>query len=327
MDVFFTKEWANIFAEKEGETAGFFEMIDGDKIMSYSFIKREINKMSFATKLSEKYFDIISPYGYGGIYMSEAVSSDSNFIRKFISIFNDYCMDNNIVSEFIRFHPLQKNYKFFANVYSLRHVNDNVYINLKQTEKEISQNIAKRHRYCIRKAIAKGVNIKFDNNFEDIDKFIKLYEGTNDKNKASDFYYFKKDFFSSLKKSFGNKIKLVTASIDDKIVSASLFIFNEKEVYYFLSGTNKLGYNVFACHLLLHEVILKAKNDGKESFNLGGGLAINDNLFLFKSGFSNLVAPYYIGTAVRLPDVYKKLLDMSKVNLEIDYFPKYRYKF
>lgn len=326
MDVFFTKEWANIFAKKMGELADTFEIVKSDKIMSYSFIKREINKLPFAKQLSKKYYDVVSPYGYGGIYISEKAKQDPDFILNFKNKFNDYCAENNIVAEFIRFHPLQKNHEFFKDFYSLKYVNDNVYVDLKQAEGDILKNIAKRHRYCIRKAKAKGVNIDFKDNFENIDDFIKLYEETNNKNKTIPFYYFGKEFFDKMRDFFGNKIRLVTASLDNKIISAALFIIDEKEVYYFLSGTNKLGYDVFAGHLLLHEAIFKAKQEGKGLFNLGGGLKKNDSVFLFKSGFSNKIVPYYIGTAIRIPDIYKKLLDKSGIDPSADYFPKYRHE-
>jgi serine/alanine adding enzyme len=273
-----------------------------------------------------KYYDIVSPYGYGGIYVSEAASQDPDFIRDFSDAFNIYCVKNNIVSEFIRFHPLQKNYVFFKDSYLLKHVNNNVYVDLRQADCDILKNIAKRHRYCIRKAIANGVKINFEDDFDKIESFIQLYEATNDKNNATAFYYFGKEFFSKLRDTFGNKIRLVTAYLGNRLISASLFIFDEKNVYYFLSGTNKLGYDVFACHLLLHEAIFRAKKEGRELFNLGGGLKSNDSLFLFKSGFSSSVAPYYIGTAIRMPDIYEKMLDASGVNPSVDYFPKYRYK-
>lgn len=327
MDIFFTSEWANIFAKKEGDMADTFELVENNKVVSYSFIKREINKLPFAKSFSEKYYDIISPYGYGGIYLSEEAKMNVDFINNFKYEFSKYCKTNNIVAEFIRFHPLQKNYEFFEDFYALKYVNDNVYIDLFQTEDVILKNIAKRHRYCIRKAKDRGIIIDFKSDFKDIGNFIELYEETNDKNNATPFYYFGMDFFNELINSFGNKIRLVNATLNNNLVSSSLFVFNDKEVYYFLSGTNKLGYDNFACHLLLYEVILKAKKEGKELFNLGGGLKRNDSLFLFKSGFSNLVAPYYIGTAKRLPNIYDKLLSMSGVDPLVDFFPKYRFKF
>lgn len=326
MNIFFTKEWAGMFAEKEGGIVDTFELVDGGKIISYTFIKREINKLPFAKNFEKKYYDIISPYGYGGIYISKAVAREPDFIRRFKDEFNNYCIENNVVAEFIRFHPLQKNYMFFRDFYSLRHVNDNVYVDLRQADGDILKNIAKRHRYCIRKARAKGININFNDDFKSIDDFIKLYKATNDGNKAIVFYYFGKDFFNKLRGFFGNKVRLVTASLDNKIISTALFIFDEKEVYYFLSGTNKLGYDVLAGHLLLNEAIFKAKQEGKKLFNLGGGLKKNDSVFLFKSGFSNTTAPYYVGTAIRMPDIYKKLLDMSGADPLVDYFPKYRHK-
>lgn len=325
MHIFFTKQWANLFGDEQGCSVDTFEIAKKDKVISYSFLKKEINKLAFAKNVSERFFDITSSYGYGGIYVSESAQTDLSFIKEYKNKFVDYCIGNNIVTDFIRFHPLQKNHLYFDDIYGLKQVNDNAFIELGQSSENIEKNIAKRHRYCIRKAIASGVTVEFKDDFEAINDFMKLYKETNDKNHASSFYYFSNNFFKKLHNMLGDKIKLVIAYLKGEPISAALFVCDEGEVYYFLSGTSKLGYSVFACHLLLHEVIFWAKNNGYALFNLGGGVKRNDNLFLFKSGFSNTIAPYFVGTATRMEKIYDKFLKMSSVSPEVDYFPKYRY--
>ena len=78
-------------------------------------MKRDIARdPHFSGLMSEDtYFDFSSPYGYGGwIIEGECYSN----------LFEDYegwCVNNNIISEFTRFHPLLENYKKCSGNYEV----------------------------------------------------------------------------------------------------------------------------------------------------------------------------------------------------------------
>ena len=55
---------------------------------------------SFNNLLSEVYYDIETPYGYGGPISN---TTDSDFIFRSNVKFNDWVKSNNIISEFVRF--------------------------------------------------------------------------------------------------------------------------------------------------------------------------------------------------------------------------------
>lgn len=328
MELLFTLTWAKLFEKGFGGVAEEFTYKKDNKIVSYAFIKRCINQLPFAQFLKEKYYDIVSPYGYGGIFISDSAQKDPIFLRQFEEKFSDYCAKQNIIAEFVRFHPFQKNHLLFKDYYLLKKANDNIYIDLSESEDIILMNMEKRHRYSIRKAEKSGAVVKFDDDFQYLNQFKKLYKETNDRNQASRFYYFSDEFFDRLIKDFTQNIKLVIAELNGEVVAASLFIFGEKEVYYFLSGANKTGLNSCANYLILRQIISDAKHSGKSIFNLGGTLSNNTNLFLFKSGFSKTMAPFYVGTKIYNNIVYDKLIDLFKVGGEkTDYFPLYRYHF
>ncbi|MFA6322234.1 MAG: peptidoglycan bridge formation glycyltransferase FemA/FemB family protein [Candidatus Buchananbacteria bacterium] len=324
MDIFYTEQWAKFFV-KPGEDVGTFNFGDADKFIRYSFIKRPIGLLPFVNQINDIGFDIVSPYGYGGIYLSPKARSDQKFIAEYKNEFTNYCRKNSIVSEFIRFHPFDKNQDFFQDYYDLIKVNDNIFVDLNQTEAEISKSIDKRHRYSIRRAKDFGVEIEIDQNFCYLDDFINLYQQTMSRNSASDFYFFPESFFKNLLAEFGHQLLLLVAKLNGKVIAASFFVINNENIYYFLSGSDYKFFHVFANHLLLWEAIAYAKKNNKKYLNLGGGMKTDDSLFLFKSGFSKYSVPYFVGKKIHDQSKYDFLLTESGVDRKIDFFPQYRY--
>lgn len=67
---------------------------------------------------NEQYFDIITPYGYGGPIIIEATDRE-RLKHEYSLAFGEYCKENKIVSEFIRFHPIFENYKDVDDTYEV----------------------------------------------------------------------------------------------------------------------------------------------------------------------------------------------------------------
>lgn len=325
MDIFFTKEWAELFAEIFGGQVENFRFGDENKFISYSFIKRPVKQLPFARDFEHDCYDITAPYGYGGVYLSPEAKNDPSFIAEYQKNFKDYCLRNNIISEFIRFHPLDANHSFFADYYDLSQISDNIYIDLAQSEEDLWKNIDKRQRYSIRQAEKSGVIIETDKDFKYLDDFKKLYRQTILRNNAAKFLLFSDDFFDSLLKSFKERIILLIAKLQDKVISAALFIVNDDNAYYFLSGADKDFFRHSPNHLLLHKAIGLIKGKNKRYFNLGGGMKKGDGVFLFKSGFSKSLAPYFVGKKIHNQELYEKLNKLANVENDVDFFPKYRY--
>ena len=106
-DIYFTDRYCKIYEEKgDGNLEVFTFQTKNGKII-YKFLKREIDIID-----GQKYFDITTPYGYGGplIILLDREANREQVIEEFKKAFEKYCIENNIVSEFIRFHPIEKNY-------------------------------------------------------------------------------------------------------------------------------------------------------------------------------------------------------------------------
>ena len=101
-DIYYTKEYYLLQKRKNCESKMFvYENERGDMAI-YPFLKRPIEQNIF----QGEFFDIETAYGYGGPL---ATSSEVNFLEEFETSFLKYCAEENIIAEFIRFHPLIKN--------------------------------------------------------------------------------------------------------------------------------------------------------------------------------------------------------------------------
>jgi hypothetical protein len=322
-DIFYTKEWAALFEQEMGGKAELFRFEEGTKVAQYPFIKRSLASLPFAAALKEEYFDISSPYGYGGIYLSPEAKNDADFIKKFEAAFDTYCKKERIVAEFIRFHPLDQNQEAFAERYTQRKVNDNAVIDLRNSAEQIWADMDKRHRYSVGLAKRKGVEIVWDEEWNHFDDFKRLYYLTNDRTGAIKFYYFSGAFFNGLRAVSPGNVRLIVSKLDGRVVAASLLLFNPESVYYFLSGADRAGLSACANHLMLYTAVLAAKKEGKKFFNFGGGNKAGDSLSAFKMRFSKLMMPFYIGTRVANKEIYDTLVELSGADKTNSFFPLY----
>ena len=109
----------------------------------------------------------------------------------------DYCMQNRIVSQFIRFHPLLDNHNALPDIFETRYLRDTIYIDTSSPEL-IMQNMDGKNRNMVRKAVKNGVSIQ-KSHITDFSAFIPMYIQTMERNQADSYYFFNKEYFDSLK--------------------------------------------------------------------------------------------------------------------------------
>ena len=156
-------------------------------------MKRDIARdPHFSGLMSENtYFDFSSPYGYGGwIIEGECYSN----------LFEDYegwCVNNNIISEFTRFHPLLENYKKCSGNYEVIPLGNTIAMNIVSPD-IIWNNITSKNRNMIRKAKKNGVVVYSGRYPEIFQTFRNIYNSTMDKDNAEKYYYFSSNFYQSI---------------------------------------------------------------------------------------------------------------------------------
>ncbi len=251
-------------------------------------------------------------------------------MNKFYHIFKNYCIENNIVSEFVRFHPLYNNQAYSPGDVKNYPINETVVVDLSWPPDEIWENFTSACRNKIRKARRFGVKVSQDLRFENLDRFHELYINTMERLKAQPYYHIQKNWLYRLVELLSENVALFHAKYEDRIIMSAIFLISNQFVHYFLSGSDDDTSHIAANNLLLYEVALWAKNRGKEVLHLGGGLQPRDNLFQFKASFSPLRATFFVGKAIHNAEIYEELCRRKRVAeeghaIDSDFFPKYRF--
>ncbi len=102
-DVYYSREYISLFLKNNDEIFD-FEFKSGDNYFLNKTIKRPIKRIG-DINVEDGYFDLESAYGYGGFYTN---SNDTKFIENALEAYRDKCLEENIIAEFMRFHPINK---------------------------------------------------------------------------------------------------------------------------------------------------------------------------------------------------------------------------
>lgn len=293
--------------EYQDEKTHFCYVVMKSDIALFSKFKGKLEKGSL--------FDFETPYGYGGPLCEGKVPEESQM--RFSSEIKDYAQENGIVSQFIRFHPLLLNHDLMPLSFDTRYLRDTVFIDTTSPEL-IMNNMDSKNRNMVRKAVKNGVTIE-RKPISEYSEFLSMYEETMLKDKADDYYTFKKDYFDS-QLALKDNACLFYAVKDGKPIAASIMYYNDNYIHYHLAGTHT-EYRKFApSNLLLYEVACWASERRIKKFHLGGGISADDNLFRFKKQFNkNGRRPFVVGRTVFDDVKYKELLELRKsLNSEFD---------
>lgn len=309
-DIYYTPEYYSLYeANGDGKACCFVFEKYGD-IALYPFLINSVNELGY--DLDKEYYDIQGAYGYNGVVAS---SYDDKFTEDFYKFFLEYCVKQNIIAEFTRFHPILKNHKFAKN-YELINANLNVVVNL--TDNDIWMN---SYEHSTRKNIKKALRndlfvkclsgLKADKHF--IKEFVEIYNKTMDRNGAKKFYYFNYGYFNKISSEFGDRAKFFFTFKDDKIISCELVICGSEIGYSFLGGTLTDYYKYRPNDILKHNIIENLKQDEYKYFCLGGGISPNDGIFNYKKKFSkNGIYKFFIGKKIHNNAIYNNIIEQWK---------------
>ena len=255
------------------------------------------------------YFDLETPYGYGGPLVEGEFSDIST--RSFRDRLAEFCKERNIVSQFIRFHPLMGNHILFNSISETRYIKDTVYIDA-SSEQAIIANMDNKCRNMIRKAEKSGVYI-VDASISEYKPFLNMYKETMYRHSADDYYTFSEEYFDYLKEHLATNIIILYAFFNNQPISGALFLFNERFMHYHLAGSDQNYRNLAPSNLILYEASRWACARGIGKLHLGGGLSGGDSLFAFKKQFNKYGRlPFYVGRTVFNRAGYDYLLKLRK---------------
>ncbi len=320
-DVYWLSSYLKAFKiHGDGEPLLFY--YEGNNIRGINAVmKRDIAKdIKFAGKIPVgQYFDFATPYGYGG-WIIEGDNTETLF-----DVYLKWLKANEIISEFVRFHPMIKNHGKNNVFYEIIQLGEVVHMDL-DTPELIWENITSKNRNMIRKAIKNGVVI-YNGRFPEIfERFRTIYNGTMDKDNAEEYYYFGSDFYKSVLEDLPQNAQVFWAEKDGLTIAASIMLATNGRMNYHLSGSVREYSSLAPTNLLLYEAALWGCANGYKTLYLGGGVGSGeDSLFKFKRAFYKCdLNHFYIGKRIYDQEKYDDLLGLREVIDNPGYFPKYR---
>ena len=250
-------------------------------------------------------YDVTTPYGYGGPV------GDGEFHEAY----ERWCDERNIVSTFIRYHPLFENYRESPHAtYASATVGWPL-------EGDLLAGMHGKHRNVVRKAQKAGVTVEAATGGEG---FISLYEQTMERRQAVEYYFFPAEYWARLE-ALGDRLLRFDATHEGKVVASALCLRGDRWLHYHLGATADTARDLGASNLLLYTAALWGQAQGLEEFHLGGGAgAKEDSLFAFKQRFSpESRREFWVGKAVHDEGAYSSLSGDAEIDLP-GFFPAYR---
>lgn len=317
-----------------GYSKGFYLHGDGQPLLFYYetqdgkainvVMKRDIAcDTRFKGLIEEnKYFDLTTPYGYGGWI----IEGNESIIPELLKEYDAWCKENNIISEVTRFHPVINNQEKLRKYYDIMDLGKTIAIDTKD-EETIWANLTTQNRGKIKKARNYEVVIEHNFDLDTFKEFKKIYEITMNKDDAEDYYYFDDSFYESIYNDLKENADIFYAKYEGKMIAATIILKCNNKLTYHFSGVLTDYRNIQGTNLMLYETALWGSKNGYKTFHLGGGVGSKeDNLYEFKKSFNKKDNyQYSIGKRIFNQELYDKLVSLrDKDSMRDNYFPMYR---
>ncbi len=321
-DIHSLPNYMSLLAKHMGGKAILIYWGNDDNYLIWPYIKKELVIKNM------KYFDLISSWYYGGPLIYGNLNKE--ILENYFHVFTKYCQDNNIVTEFSRFHPDLDNHIKFESIIQLNKIGIVVWLDLNQELEQIMyDSFEKRARTAVRRSEKLDVKIIIDSSDEYLKSFHELYIRSMDAKKARSFYYFTYEFLADMRRILEDNFVLISGMYEGNLVGGSVFIFKYDKIYYYFSARDPDLDKAYANNRILYEAIKYGKEKKLNIFDLGGG-AEGSSLLKFKRSFSNTTKDLYGYNRIHHKPLYETLchekgLNKTELNYEnASFFPEYR---
>jgi serine/alanine adding enzyme len=288
--------------------------------------------------LSDGGYDVVSPYGYSGMYVAADCGRDE--LTEFWSELRQAWLGDNVATAFLRFSPLDLRSLTAARGLSgmeLVRRGDTVVVRVDRGTDALWNDLAPSVRRQVRKAQRAGLTTEIGPaNLTDLQHgsaFRVLYEETMARVDSSSWYVFPEDYYLKLHGGSGENLRLATArDADGHVVAAYLVLTHGDRAHYHLGASTRKDASSGVNNLLMWALLNWARDSELRVVHLGGGLAPDDSLFRFKKSFGGERAEFWTGAVVVDQHRYESLLAKRSAaeGIALDelraapYFPQYR---
>lgn len=323
-DVFYLNEYVTAFMiedKKNGTPVLLLYTHDSDRAINVVFRRDVADDEKFSGKVPRgKYYDLISPYGYGGFW---GHVRDHDMLNK---TYNAYCAANGYICEFVRFELFGDYYLYYDGEIETR--THNVVRNLEMPLDEMWMDFKQKVRKNVKRAQQNNLEIIIENTDAHLQDFLDIYYSTMDRSNAEGEYYFSKEFYQTLNRMRDNVMYFHVLS-KGKVISTELVIYGARNCYSYLGGTYRDYFDLRPNDFLKYEIIKWAKEKGLKNFVLGGGYGADDGIFQYKTCLAPKgIVDFYIGRKMFDKEKYQSLVELraseNPACRDSKYFPKYR---
>jgi len=328
--IYHDPRYLRVLAQHNGAVPELFFYGDEENFVYYPYFKRSLPDFpedDCEIDLQE-YCDIISSWYYGGPIVTTEVEGESQLrkilIEEFLDSFREYCREEKIVSEFVRFDPIIENYRDFRDRLGLELTGKTVYVNLGESMDKIWDLFEGRNRTAIRKARGEPLTVEEGTNLEKLRKFNEIYTEEMDRKGAGDHYRFGVEFFEELAQRLGDQFHFFTMRYRDRIIGGGIVLESGGTAHDYLRASRPEYWDYNCNNYLLFKEIEWFQEAGRDIFDLQGG---RPGVFNFKKAFSPLRGEFHTAGIIHDPPIHDKLVSLAGVengDNEEDYFPEYR---
>ncbi len=313
--IYYHPAWQKLQQEKENGTSEVFHYRGEAGTVCYPYIKR------FAGRVDGlDYYDLVTARGEAGPL---AVCENNVALQlAFNTSFQQYCDENRIIAEYIRFDPWNHNVDSFSRVYNIQYHGDAYTCPL--TEDFFHTQYSSKRRNQIRKAESCGLRLDLDAPKSCLKNFLELYHYTDAKYSVSPYYQLSLPFLERYYTLLGDAVKLGLAYLGDLPIAAAIFLNGGDIFHYHFSASHPDYTTLNAISYLIREEALSAAEEGCVLMDLGSATP-NSGLEKFKKSFvkQDGILPCYVGTKIRNAAVYERLVNENG-SMPDGYFPAYR---
>lgn len=305
----------------------------GDEELFIPYLLRRCESLFPDSTDRETVYDVVSPYGYPGLLLSDAARASPDFARQAMHQLAETLREMGVCSAFFRLHPLLSNglTELFPEGFFTA-AGETVAMDLTLTEGELWKGIREGHQWTIKKCQKLGFVPRMVSLRDYIECVTEIYWETMDRVQAKDSYYFGREYFAKLGEMPG-QVHCWMVESEGQPAAACVFFECGGIVQAHLGGTRSEFLKKSPFHLLLYCAAGWAKSRGNRYLHLGGGVGgSNDRLLQFKRGFSELLFPFSTLRLITDEGQYRELTTRraraADVSVEefasVEYFPAYR---
>jgi Acetyltransferase (GNAT) domain len=251
-DFYHLPEYARLESETNPSMPRAFWAGEGERELFLPYLERRCDLLFPESMVADKVCDVVSPYGYPGLLVSDAARQAPEFARAAMARLSETLRERGACSAFFRMHPLFSvgfTELFPAGFFSA--ASETVAMDLTLGETGLWKGIRDGHQWTIKKCRKLGFEARMVPLSEHIDAFLDVYKETMDRVHAKDAYYFGRDYFEKLGR-MPEHVHLCLVELDGVAAAACIFFECGGIVQAHLGGTKSEYLNKSPFHLALY---------------------------------------------------------------------------